>query len=67
MAKLQIDGIEIAEIDAARAVRVLRLVREKGPGTMVHGPAQQSSVEVVLPLAFAPQSSSAAAVRWPRV
>ena len=32
MAKLQIDGIEVADIDAAKAVQVLRLVRDNGPG-----------------------------------
>jgi hypothetical protein len=55
MAKLQIDGIEIAVMDAARAVRVLRLVRENGPGTVAQVSRQdgkQPAAEVLLPLTF---------------
>ena len=69
MAKLQIDGIEVADIDAARAVQVLRLVKEKGPGRVVPaetrslqsattGAGRQRPVEIVLPLAFATRSTT---------
>ena len=41
MAKLQIDGIEVADIDAAKAVQVLRLVRDNGPGMVVPANSRQ--------------------------
>ena len=70
MAKLQIDGIEIAQIDAARAVRVLRLVRENGPGMViqppVNGRSQEPPGEVLLPLVFAQGLASSLATRRPR-
>ena len=66
MAKLQIDGIEVADIDAARAVQVLRMVRANGPGHVMPAVADASArssagkqppVEIVLPLAFASRST----------
>jgi hypothetical protein len=69
MAKLQIDGIEVADIDAAKAVQVLRLVRDNGPGMVVPANSRQQlnfsggrasnqrPVEIVLPLAFAARST----------
>ena len=68
MAKLQIDGIEVADIDAAKAVQVLRLVRDNGPGQVLpsayRSPAKSGSskrppVEIVLPLAFSLPSTPA--------
>ena len=68
MAKLQIDGIEVADIDAARALQVLRMVRDNGPGHVVtvasrppakSGTGKQPPMEIVLPLAFASRSTPA--------